>query len=303
MGSIIALLFCILYVLLPQISAHAFVTDPLPRGALAGQDMITYRDPFDKNAPKDYELHFPAGNRVGEPGTGARSQKEAAKKWTTYQPMLPGFQWRAGVCGDLQGGVEAHRQGGRFYYNATIVRTMKRGGVVNFQASIVGHHNGFFVFHLCNLDKCKGDISKACFLVRGACRQLLRAPNPVCDSGKDKSCAPIDRNYPARWYIPCAINANQGGWDAYGVDNRMLYKLPKYMVCEHCVLQWQYTVGNTCNAPGVAAYFTGDDRPTSWAGCDGQSGAKGGYTEWMSTCGGDRFTEEYYNCADVRIIA
>lgn len=279
---------------------HGHLTFPLPRGALAGGDMARYSQPVDKNAPRDHTMHFPAGDKGYGAGAGARSQRNLAKNWTPFDPLSRNFQWRAGICGDLINRQGDHRRGGKYYYGGKISATFRQGAVVSFQASIVGHHNGFFQFYICDVKRCDDEISQDCFR-KGACFRLKRANNYFCDEKPNRWCGPVDRKHPERWYLPCPGRANHGGFDTYGRDGQMKYVLPKFLRCNHCVLHWSYNAANTCNPPGLADYFTGDDKP-KWGKCKGQSGAVGGYASWAPTCGGDRFSEEYYNCADVRIV-
>lgn len=77
--------------------------------------------------------------------------------------------------------------------------------------------------------------------------------------------------------------------------------MPSGLACEHCVLQWYWVAANSCNPPGVVEFFEGPRGPTSWGRCPGQGGALGGYTSVQKDCGGSRFPEEYYQCADIRI--
>lgn len=288
--------------ILPVISGHGHLSDPLPRGVLRGNMWTGYTRRVDRSAPEDIEIHFPAGDRINRPVAGLRSQKLATPSWTPFEPMKLDFRWRAGLCGDVKWQGQDHMRGGKFYYEGKISRTLVAGTDVNFQASIVAHHNGFFEFHLCDVSKCGGEISKECFY-NGACRQLKRARNSHCDSGRARWCGPIDRSHPGRWYLPCPDESADGGWDPMGRSKTMTYEIPKDMVCEHCVLHWLYTTANICNPPGMVDYFTGSDRPVSWEHCEGPNGAIGGYPAWAQTCGGQRYSEEYYNCADVRVVS
>ncbi|KAI0557180.1 Lytic polysaccharide mono-oxygenase cellulose-degrading [Gracilaria domingensis] len=154
-------------------------------------------------------------------------------------------------------------------------------------------------FHICDVAKCGGEISEDCFR-QGHCYALRRAPNPNCDSGFDKQCAPIDRNYPLRWYLPCATKP-ENTQERMG-NNKMTWLLPDDLVCDHCVLHWFWSAANTCNPPGVIDFYDGPDRPRNWGQCFGQSGARGGVTRVQKPCGPTRNPEEYYQCADVRIL-
>lgn len=306
LGSVIPLLGLIqsIVYVVPAMS-HGHLADPPPRGALAGSSIYPSK-PFDASAPRDFKLFFPAGSRNSIPGSGLRSQIAAAhRRWTDFLPMKPGFAWSASVCGDLKGGGRKdHLRGGRYYYGAKIVRNYSVGARVSFEASVVAHHNGFFEFHMCNMARCpRGDLSAACFRIPGACRQLQRAPNWICDSGWSRKCGPIDKKYPGRWYVPCPKRSRSGSFDIYGTRGTMRYLLPKGFVCNHCVLHWYYASADHCNPPGVIEYFTGQNKPRKWGSCPGGGGAQGGFASDKSLCTNrGQFSEEYYNCADVRIV-
>lgn len=286
-------------IFLPGVSAHALVVDPMVRGGLSGTRFQNSKKPIDRRAPRDHYIHFPAGKKCNTPGCGFRSQKRAVKRWTEFKPLRKGFGWRAGVCGDPKNGRQEHRRGGRYYYKGKIVKRYRRGSVVNFKVSVVAHHNGFFEFHVCDVSKCGGDISPKCFAKKGACVQLKRAKNRKCDGGRSPHCGPKDRRKPGRWYVPCE---RPGRFYVYGQHNTMTYQLPRWLRCKKCVLHWYHSTANACNPPGVISYFKGPDRPRGWGRCKGQAGAIGGFTQVQKPCAGRRFSEEYYQCADISIL-
>eukprot|EP00737_Agarophyton_chilense_P003694 gb/GEZJ01004393.1/.p1 GENE.gb/GEZJ01004393.1/~~gb/GEZJ01004393.1/.p1 ORF type:complete len:425 (+),score=29.04 gb/GEZJ01004393.1/:1004-2278(+) len=291
--SVLILILCCLF--FASVNAHGFMSDPRQRGALNIRNHIT--QPIDVDAPIDYECHFPAGDKSTTPGSGFKSVKNAAgHNWTPYEPLSPFYKWRSGVCGDNLYGAQDHLRGGKYYWDAKRVRTYEQGSIVFFESEIITHHNGYYEFYICDIDKCGDDISPRCFR-EGHCTRLIRAKGP-CDSGDHPDCGPIDRNNPGRWYLPCVHKepAMVGG-----VSRSMAYVLPPWVVCDHCVIQWYWTAANTCNPPGVAEYFTGPDAPR-WRPCRGQGGAIGGWAGSKGTCGGADFPEEYWQCSDVRIV-
>lgn len=100
--------------------AHGYMTNPVPRGGLAG-DKAGKINPIDPDAPRDYKLHFPSANKNSNPGSAARTQKSyyGGNQWAPFAPEKPGFVWRSGVCGDpkYQQPPE-HGRGGKYYNNA-----------------------------------------------------------------------------------------------------------------------------------------------------------------------------------------
>lgn len=276
--------------------------DPPQRGALAGNRVIKV-PPFDKNAPFDHKSHFPAGDKSTVRGSGkSYQQKAAGYKYTTFTPMKPGFNWRAGVCGDVKSGpgAGAHLKGGKYYYDGTIVKSVRKESSLEIEVAILVHHKGFMEFHVCDVDKkycSSGDLTPGCFKEKN-CRQLERAPNKECDSGKSIKCGPIDRNYPGRWYLPCEQSKAPS---VYGKQGEIKYKMPKGFTCKHCVLHWYWVAANDCHVEGVTEYFAGPDRPKMWDSCGRRGAKQGGYYVDREKCGGNKFPEEYYQCADMEI--
>lgn len=247
-------------------------------------------------------MHFPAGDKSTAPGAARSSQQIAGAStgWNPFEPLNPGFNWRAGVCGDLKFGQQDHMRNGKFYYFGTISKTYSEGSVIDIDLSIVGYHNGFVEFHICDVDKCGGEISEECFRTPGACHQLKREWTEGCQSGSNSRCGPIDQKNLGRWYLPCALHPLDDIIETFG-DGAIRYRLPPSFHCAHCVLQWYWTGANSCNPPGLKDYYTGVDKPIGWGSCPGQSDAKGGYTDNMADCGGGLFSEEYLQCADIMI--
>ena len=67
----------------------------------------------------------------------------------------------------------------------------------------------------------------------------------------------------------------------------MLFQLPAGLVCDgssaRCVLQWHWTSGNSCTPPGT---------PSQYA------------SSTLGPCGiNNPYPEEFFNCADVRILS
>lgn len=283
------------------VESHGQLTFPLPRGLLQGTKWALDSRPIDLDAPFDYKSHFPSGNKSSVPGSGKRSLMSNVVNWTEYEPSKSGFEWRCGLCGDLPGKSEEHRQGGKYYYGAYLSASFREGEVVNFMANLNAHHNGFFEFYICDVSKCEGEISERCFQ-NGSCIQLKRSKNEECDSGFSRLCGPKDERRPGRWYLPCSEFVERNGNNYFGRNKTMSYQLPNGFTCSHCVLQWYYSTANDCNPPGLIAYYEGEYRPRSWGNCVGQAGAEGGYAGKRPVCGSRNFPEEYWNCADVRIV-
>lgn len=300
-------------------SAHGLLNDPAQRGNVGVTQFVPFAPAPRGKFPRDTLGHYPAGDRNQGKGVAIKSQIKALGKnerWEPYNPTDPNYKWFAGVCGDLENEprhlkpTEQNRKlkyKPNFYNNGYITRTYQQGDTVNFGVTINAHHNGFFEFHLCDVAKCGGDISKKCFQ-DGHCYKLERAYNEECDEKKTDRCGPKDERYPGRWYLPCTtVPEGEGNFEFYGGEEEatIQYKLPAHLSCEHCVLQWYWTAANTCNPPGVERYFTSAATKPNWNNCKGQNKARNGWTSIVKDCGSSlkmqHYPEQYLQCADVKI--
>ena len=285
--------------------SHGLLTEPPQRGTLNPANKFNDNGIW-TDAPIDGKPHFPAGNKSAVPLAAVRSQKAAVPFWTPFEPTKHDFQWRAGVCGDQIAPFQPHMRGksniadGEFYYGGLVTRNYTQGSIIDLEVNILANHNGFMEIHMCDVQECGGEISEDCFK-QGHCYHLLRAATPSCESGNDRGCAPIDPNYPHRWHMPCST-VPENTQERFGRD-KMQFKLPQNLTCDHCVLHWFWTAALNCNPPGVKEFFEGPNAP-NWGDCSVQGGrAPEGYRKYKETCGGpDLFPEEYYQCADVRIV-
>ena len=250
----------------------------------------------DTDAPIDYKMHFPAGDKDNSPGAAKRSQEREVDEWVPFEPLKKGYKWRAGVCGDEKNGKQEHQPGGKYYCDGKVVAEYSEGGVIDIHMHIVTNHGGFAEFHLCDIKNCQNKISEECFQ-NGHCYALERVPNDSCETGTDPDCNPIDPSFKGRWYFPCT-KSNQkvrlGG-------KKMQYRLPKGVSCEHCVLHWYWGVTNGCYVPGQKAYYHGPHGPKNKGTCPGNGGGRGELRDYLKKCGGRDFTEDYYECIDIAI--
>lgn len=280
-------------------AGHMLVTWPPQRGCLWGNKFEPNPKVADRDAPHDYLPHFPAGDRNSKPGSALESQKREAGPagWTPFEPEKPGFRWRSGVCGDLKSKPE-HLRGGKYYFNGKPSDTYEQGGILSLDITVVTHHNGFLELRLCNPATTGGEISEATFK-SGGCKILKRVVDPSCESRTDKMCAPInpDPRYAHRWDFPC--RSSESGRSYYG-KGKIRYHLPEGWAGPHFVLHMYHTAANDCMPLGITDFFEGPRGP-QWGNCKGQGGAVGGYRRYPALCGGSKFPEEYYKCADIAI--
>ncbi len=288
----------VLLALIASCDSHGILCKPRARGTLNHGD-YPIPDLHLEGVEKNGCAHC---LNAGGPG----AIKQAAKgKWRPYDPLSTTAQFPKGfgLCGDrIKDPVpRAHEKHGKYGpppampYSAVY----RSGQKVDFIADITTAHTGFFEFFICDVGKCGGDISEKCFK-GGHCHRLLRAPSPECDKGNSWNCAPIDKNYPGRWYNPCRTKSRQqllGG-------KFMRYYLPKNFECADCVIQWYWMAGQNCSPPGMIDFFKKHPMK-KWARCKGDSGTEGGRNPNLPTCGsGDDgpVPEEFWNCADVRVM-
>lgn len=284
--------------------AHLLLREPACRGGLGGQRSQPWRtDIIDSRAVEDMQLHFPSGDKSLAPGAGFASQIQAAgnRPWAPFEPMRNSYTWRHGVCGDTVNG-NAHLRGGRYYFNGQIAATYSAGQDITIESTVVFHHGGFLVFHVCDVSRCPGnEISEQCFKTAGACHKLYRVADAECDNGGGSArCTPIDRNFPERWYLPCSRKRN-----GYEVYTNIKYRLPAGVRCDHCVLHQHYETADRCTPNGYTEYFNGPDAPGANNGCTVRGfpvdGVSGLFDPESTRCGGRRYTEDYAHCADIRI--
>lgn len=81
----------------------------------------------------------------------------------------------------------------------------------------------------------------------------------------------------------------------------MRYKLPEGVACEHCVLQWYWATANSCAPPGFLDFFVRNNNPFGTT-CPSDGGGKGAHRPGMTECRGSLVPEEFWSCADVRIV-
>lgn len=285
--------------------AHGVPFFPSPRGGLTGMYGFTREE--DPNAPKDPYVHYASGVRSDETGAGFASQVSEAngQPWMPFFPRSASYRWRYGVCGGEKR-ASKYLRGGEYYYGAKIVATFRQQQTLAMQMTIIKNHGGYVIAHVCDVSKCGGEISETCFKTPGACSVLYRRPVSECESGESTRCGPIDKKYPARFYIPCSEPSPTLGFESISA-NLMRFNLPKELMCQHCVLHVNYISGHRCKPDGFDQYFTGMYRPKAWGQCEFKGGPAGGYNASMPSCGRDadgmnHYTEDYTSCSDIRIV-
>ena len=181
-GKFKFLLAFLLLNLLDEISGHGMLMDPVNRAS---------RWRFDSTAFADYNdmEGFCGGFLV---------------QWQQNQG-------KCGLCGDnyRDSTPRKHELGGH-YGQGVIVKSYKRGSVIEVTAKITANHYGYFYFKICNLDA--ESETEACF---------ERNKIPISTGAL---------SYP----LPSSSTG----------DFKVSLRLPSNLICNRCVLQWTYVAGN-----------------------------------------------------------
>lgn len=223
--------------------------------------------------------------------------------WEPFEPLEGKFRDGVSLCGDPEGGAADFSRTGRFGppHAMPFVASYKPGEVAEFEFDLNTPHGGYLEFYLCDVSG-GGDVDRSAYQ-NGNCHQLQRAPNPICDSGTNDACGPIDEVYPSRWYLPCRKSAAQFQHQIVGKGGTMTYQIPN-IVMKQAVMNVYWLTGNSCNPRGIEEYFTSGMWPVI-GNCPGDGGTIGGWGRMHSgTCRTQpgKFPEEFFNCADVEVV-
>jgi len=269
------------------VSAHIYLLDPPSR------NVISHRD-GEENCPHCLQANGP--DAVKARGQGI---------WPTKDD--PGSH---GLCGDpVQNSAEPMGISDMKYMKAgELQRTYVAGSVVEFKVGVSTHHWGHYEFRICDRVLDQSLESAAAGQECLNTWLLERAPRSAsCGETFEGDCQRINPQHPERWYLPPPGSVGQQvaglDWDdtwAQPVDpnnevHTMRFLIPADLQCDHCTLQWYYASGNTCAYD--ADYFSFDPGfkfwihyQENWATCDN------------SCCGGAKWGEEFWNCADIRVV-
>lgn len=284
-------------------SAHGVMCSPRQRGAYHAGRCI-HNTAVPKDPVQDWCPHCLNGGRVE---TVIKNLN--GKKWRPYEPTkkFDAVTYRAGVCGDPKGGND-HMLGGKLmpYKDIPFVAHYKTGGMVDFSAELSTNHMGYFEFFLCDISSCStNDLSPACFK-EGKCHKLERVPHPDCQNPSKKTkfeCAPIDKAYPSRWYLPCTDVSKDERHIVGGESGTMRYQLPAGVSCKHCVVQWYWATINSCAPWGFHEYMKKYDYPYGLTCKDPPTSGPLTFNPDKKLCGKEdnAVPEEYWSCADVQV--
>jgi hypothetical protein len=124
---------------------------------------------------------------------------------------------RCGICGDpWHEHPRAHEAPEGLYATGIITKTYKQGSYIPVVIDITANHQGYFIFKLCPNNDIFSDPEQACF-----------EQTPLWVGGGE----------PAFGHTRYPIHD-------YKTGLRMVYvRLPMYVTCEQCILQWSYVAG------------------------------------------------------------
>lgn len=155
-----------------------------------------------------------------------------------------------GVCGD-QRGRHDHEAYGKHASPPRIAETYGAGGLLKAHVVFTANHWGRWSLSLCDLPDPSPRTERA--TVRGCFKRLKLA-----EGGSFV-------------YLPPSASSSSA-----------VFRLPRGVRCERCVVRWSYETGNSCTPPGTPHQHAGPGLSVC-----GASGAPAG--------------EEFTNCADIRI--
>lgn len=294
------------------VAGHAFLSYPNARGALTGCGGGYKYTPIAEGKCQT--------NYCCQCGNAAFLQKRmAGTQWRPYapmdrtEPMRHGF----GMCGDGDDSLSSPNMKNGFFCNdcegMAAASGLRPGDSIDIQMQSTAHHQGFIELFLCDTTACGGDITRSCFEMN-QCVALERVHVQECEMGWGRKCAPIDPEYPSRWYMPCHEFPFE--WEGTsqmvedqtmgGPDGTMRYRIPEDFNCgKSCVLQSYWATANTCAPPGHNDFFEkvyAEGKLQKWAGCHGDGKTQGGFSRDHDTCGSPgTFPEEFWNCADIHM--
>jgi hypothetical protein len=190
------------------------------------------------------------------------------------------------------------------------MRTYEAGDVVEFRVGVGTHHWGHYEFRLCKMSLDKKLLSKQAGQDCLDQHVLHRADrNPSCGSETLGDCQYKNPKHPGRWYLPppgsetpFVVRGNDANKLKPTSPNDevhvMRYMIPANVSCEHCTLQWYYATGNACAYDEDYLSFDPGFKFWNFYKADWA-------TAQNSVCGPSGngfFGEEFWNCADVRVV-
>jgi hypothetical protein len=165
------------------------------------------------------------------------------------------------VCGDaFDQDPRDHEPGGKFA-SGIISKTYEQGQKIDITVTITANHFGYFEFRLCENNYINKTVSQECFD-----KNLLEVINNNQDTLSEEQLKILDSSLNKfKYFLP---NRKTQNFTAK-------IKLPDYLTCKACILQWKYHSGNN--------YGKANNSNLLCLGCVERQ-------------------EEFFNCADISIL-
>ena len=185
-----------------------------------------------------------------------------------------------GICGDpfTAPKPRPHEVGGKFYSAsvsgssgvAAPVVSYQEGQMVRFEVTVTTNHNGRFMFSICKVNGATHQDEEEQLTQDCLNEHVLKQAN-----------VPGAQNPGDQWFYTTP------GDPMYN-EYTMFYQLPDLLTCDgvdsRCILQFYWVSGNSCNPPNTPDMYK---RPFGLPDCGSQGAA---------------YPEEFWNCADIKII-
>jgi hypothetical protein len=294
-------------------SAIALLIAAFPALAL-GHAYLAY--PESRNLVAHLEEGFNCAHCLQSGGPDAVKAK-ANGIWPTR--LAPGSH---GLCGNpWQHEEEANFENQRFMQPTEVKATLTTGGFVDILVAVNAHHRGHFEFRICNqvlspenfASEAEGQACLDQFVLERA-----DLPNDCTVNDERDNCVPLDPKHPERWYLPPAKGDVQKAgedWSDEMVDTSRLpaatelrsirYKVPAGLSCQRCTMQWYWSSANTCLYDADYLSYFRDLHQKGWS--EVETWAPHVLQSWATAdntvCSSTRFGEEFWNCADISVVA
>jgi hypothetical protein len=194
-------------------------------------------------------LAFPAARNVQHNSNYCASCLNAGGPGVVFSKGLPG---RHGVCGDPWNAARDHEAGGKFATPRRVAAVFNQGQTFKAKITLTANHIGRWSLRLCAIPPGSSDASERRIATQGCFDKtiLQRADGRGPFTLVPKNVMSFD----------------------------VVYRLPRGLKCERCVMQWVYETGYSCTPKGMKPSDLG-----------------------LPVCGTQPTGEAFWNCADVSI--
>eukprot|EP00903_Cladosiphon_okamuranus_P015678 g14476.t1 len=280
----------------PSAEAHLYMETPVSRNLWGTTAFSEQGSPFLNYCPHCFQSRGPAAIRAragGAPWPHFNGERAENGNYLETDEIAV----RHGICGDPeQTAAEGDNRYGLENSNYPVLETHTEGGILTVRIVVSTYHWGHIEMFLCDTadlpDGPDSPVVQSCF-----------NKHPLDRAADDEINQPIDPDHRGRFFLDPPCRASETNQDilpgAYAGDVATArFQLPAGVTCEHCVVQMVYYTGNSCSHQGYAEF----DQPEWPSEC---APSKADWiNEGVGLCGdGDRYPEEFWNCADIAITS